>query len=208
MNSGGTYIRIWLFLGMVLLNPFTTLYSQKTTSPTPEQLDSLYHYYDLSKADSLTLPKRLSYVTQSLALAKKWKHDSIWYNSLMQKTFLFGKQKQYDSAIAYTQQLYDLAKANRDTLYLKKALKKLGLYYKRKNQLKEAFQYYNESFKIARLNNDSIWAGNNLLYMANIQNSLGDYSGCKVTATEGLQFVEKTSDLRCIAGLYHICFKS
>ncbi len=204
MNSGGTYIRIWLFLGMVLLNSFTTLYSQETAPPTPKQLDSLYQYHRNSDIDSLPLSERLQNITWFLEGAKQWQVDSLTCKGLMMKTWLFGKQKQYDSAIAYTQQLYDLAKANRDTGYIKKALKKLGIYYKRNHQLKEAFQYYNENFKIARINNDSIGAGNNLLYMANIQDMLGDYSGSKITAIEGLRFVEETSDLRCIGGLFHI----
>ncbi|TSE02779.1 helix-turn-helix domain-containing protein [Aquimarina algiphila] len=40
--------------------------------------------------------------------------------------------------------------------------------------------------------------------MANIQTSLGDFSGSKTTAIDGVRYLEKTADLRNLAGLYHI----
>ncbi|WP_234859375.1 tetratricopeptide repeat-containing sensor histidine kinase [Aquimarina aquimarini] len=167
-------------------------------------IDSLDRYYKLSKSNSLSIPVKLGYVNSFLKGASLFKQDSLVYLGLMRKTKLLGQSRQYDSAITYTYQLYDLARQKRDTLYIGKALTKLGIYHKSNNQLAEAFNYYNEAFKLARITKDSIKTGRSLLRMANIQTSLGDYSGSKTTAIDGVKYLEDTSELRSLAGLYHI----
>ncbi|WP_024768108.1 tetratricopeptide repeat-containing sensor histidine kinase [Aquimarina macrocephali] len=167
------------------------------------ELDSLARYYNLSKADSLSIPERLQHVSSYLKGILLSQYDSLIYNGFRQKTWLLSKTKQYDSAIVYTHQFYDLARRNQDTMYIVNALTKLGIYYKNNNQLTEAFKYRNENFKIFRISKDTIGAGRNLLIMANIQASLGDYSGCKTTAVDGVTYLEHTSELRNLAGLYH-----
>ncbi|WP_271783212.1 ATP-binding protein [Aquimarina algiphila] len=174
------------------------------TSLSKKQVDSITRYYDLSKTDSLSIKERLYNVTLFLKGARLSNQDSLMYNGLMTKTWLLGKASLYDSAIAYSHQLFDLARQNKDTTYLIKSFTKLGIYHKNNNQLVEAFKYYNEAFRISRIINDSIKAGKNLLQMANIQSSLGDYSGSKTTAIDGVRYMENTSDIRNLAGLYHI----
>ncbi len=184
----------------------TAIYSQtkSLTNPTQKQLDSLESYYNLSKTDSLPLSERLENVTSYLEGILPSRKDSLIYDGLMQKTFLLGKANQYDSAIAYTHRLYDMAIQNRDTLYIGHAYNKLGIYYRKDNQLAKAFNYYNKAFRISRKNKDTLKAGRILLSMANIQTSLGDYSGSKTTAADGVAYLEYTTDLRSLAGLYHI----
>lgn len=174
------------------------------TSLSLDELDNLFQYYTLSKVDSLPIPERLQYITSFLKGAEKFQEDSLLYIGLMRKTRLLGQVKQYDSAIVYSHQLYELAKQNRDTVYIAKASNKLGLYYKDSNQFTKAFNYYNETFKTSRTSKDTIRAGRSLLQMANIQTYLGDYSGSKITAIDGVKYLEGTSDLRNLAGLYHI----
>ncbi len=174
------------------------------TSLSQSQLDSLTQYYNLSKVDSLSIPERLLHVTSFLDGAWLSKQDSLIYIGLMRKTKLLGQIKQYDSAIFYSNQLYELAKQNRDTIYMVKAYTKLGIYYRRNNELVKAFNHHNKAFKIARIVKDTIRAGRSLLQMANIQTFLGDYSGSKTTAVDGVTYLEQTSDLRNLAGLYHI----
>ncbi|WP_062061334.1 tetratricopeptide repeat-containing sensor histidine kinase [Aquimarina longa] len=169
-----------------------------------KELDSITQYYRLSKADSLSIPDRLHYVNSFLEGISLSRHNSLIYNGLMQKTMLLGRIKNYDSAIKYSHQLYNLAKQNNDTIYIKHALFKLGRYHKNNNQLVDAFDYYNQGFKISRIGKDSAKAGKNLLQMANIQASLGDYLGSKTTAIDGVKYIEKTSNIKNIAGLYHI----
>ncbi|WP_160114022.1 ATP-binding protein [Aquimarina sp. AU119] len=168
-----------------------------------KEIDSIIQYYELSKADSLSIKERLHNVTLFLKGARLSNQDSLMYNGLMTKTWLLGKVKQYDSAIVYSHQLCDLARQNQDTTYLIKGFTKLGIYHKNNNQLAEAFRYYNEAFRISRIIKDSLNAGKKLLQMANIQAYLGDYSGSKTTAIDGVKYLEYTTDLRNLAGLYH-----
>ncbi|WP_106794480.1 hypothetical protein [Aquimarina sp. Aq78] len=173
-------------------------------SLSSKQLENITQKYDLSNIDSLSISTRLYHVSSFLEGAWLSEQDSLIYKGLMQKTWLLGKAKLYDSAIVYTHQLYDLARQNRDTVYIRNALTKLGIYYKNNNQSTKAFQYYNEAFKISRISKDTMGAGRSLHQMANIQASLGDYLGCKTTAIDGVTYLEHTSDLRNLAGLYHI----
>lgn len=197
----------FLFCGiLVLFFIATPIFSQTNTlaNPSKEQLDSLAQYYTLSKTDSLSIPERLQNVDRFLKGVTLYQQDSLRYKGLVRKTWLFGIAKEYDSAIVYTHQLYDLAAQNQDSMYIAKAYNKLGIYHKRNNQLAEAFYYYNEAVKIVRIDKDTLRIGRILLSMANIQTSLGDYSGSKITAIDGVKYIEHTSDLRSLSGLYHI----
>ena len=172
--------------------------------PSKGELDQISQYYSLSKQDTLSIPLRLDYINSFLKVAYSYEDDSLIYNGLMRKTWLLGKAKQYDSAIIYSKNLHDYAHKKYNTKYIIKALTKLGIYYRKNSQLAEAFQSYNSMFKTFRQQNDSINAGRSLHYMADIQKSLGDYQGCKTTAIEGLKYLENTSDVKNLSGLYHI----
>ncbi|MBP2832140.1 helix-turn-helix transcriptional regulator [Aquimarina sp. U1-2] len=132
------------------------------------------------------------------------KQDSLIYLGLMRKTMLLGKNQEFDSAIAYTHRLLKLAIKNKDTLYMSKANTKLGLYNESKNELELSFKYYNQSFRASRSLGDSLRAGISLLRMANIQSTLGDYSGSKTTAIDGIKYSENSKDVELLSGLYHI----
>ncbi|WP_438425860.1 tetratricopeptide repeat-containing sensor histidine kinase [Aquimarina macrocephali] len=190
---------------LILCNTFSAFSQTKIqTSLSQNKLDSLAQYYDLSKKDSLSISERLQHVSSYLKGILLSQQDSLIYNGLMQKTWLLGRSRQYDSAIVYTHQLYDIAKQNQDTMYIVNALNKLGIYYKNNNQLTEAFNHYNKAFKILRIHKDTLRAGRILLSMSNIQTYLGDYSGSKTTAIDAVKYLERTSDLRSLSGLYHI----
>ncbi len=194
----------FILIGTIFLYSILPTFGQVKPNPSQQDLDSISHYYKLSKArDSLSLSERLQYVTFFLEGAEMFQNDSLVYNGLMQKTMLLSKVKMYDSAIVYSNKLYTLAKQNKDTAYIRKAFSKLGRYHKRNNELAEAFKFYNEAFKVSRIIEDSLNSGRSLLHMAYIQAMLGDYSGSKTTATDGLRYVENTSDLRSLSGLYH-----
>ncbi len=194
--------RVLFLWSTTIIIAFTEVKAQDILSET--EISTLYHNYQLSKVKSIPITKRFDYVNAFIKAGHKYQQDSLVYLGLMRKTWLFGKIQQYDSAIVYTNQLYNFAKKNKDTTYIKKALKKLGIYYTNNNRLDDAFQYYNQSFRISRVSRDSLEAGKNLLYMANIQSMLGDHSGSKTTAVEGVKYMTKTLDLRCLSGLYHI----
>ncbi len=188
---------LYMFLIAFNLIKAQTPYAQK-------QLDSISRYYSLSKIDSLSLDERLSYATMFLEGATKYQQDSLVYNGLMQKTMLLGRARHYERAIKDSHKLLSLAKKNLDTLYIVKATTKLGIYHKNNNQLKAAFRSYNENVRICKILGDSAKVGRGLLQMANIQARLGDYSGSKTTAIDGLRYIEgNVLDIKVLSGLYH-----
>ncbi len=195
----------YFLVGVVFLYNIFSVFGQEQKKIIPSQhaLDSIAKHYTLSNKDSLSLRERLFNVSSFLDAAVLYQQDSLVYKGLLQKTWLLGKAKQLDSAIVYTHRLYDIARLNKDTVYIRRALKKLELYYQKNNQFTNAFQYYNEDFRISRILKDTIRAGRSLLQMANIQAMLGDYSGSKTTAIDGVKYIEGTTDLKSLSGLYH-----
>ncbi len=195
-----------MIVGLIMHCSSIQVFGQTKAPPSFSQRaqDSIYAYYKLSNLDSLPLNKRITNVSLFLKGALLYQQDSLIYKGLLQKTWLLGMARQYDSAIKYTNILYDLAEKNRDTFYIERALIKLGIYFEYNNQLDQAFQCYNELFKISRITKDTIRSGRSLLSMANIQAILGDYSGSKTTAIDGVKYLEQTTDLRSLSGLYHI----
>ncbi|WP_109302369.1 hypothetical protein [Aquimarina sp. AU474] len=195
-------IRIW---GLISYISFSTFGQEKEKSSlTPIQLDSTYYYFKLSKEDSVPRNEKLKHINSFLSASKRFPHDSLLYIGLMRKTTLLGQLKKFDSAIVYSKKLLSVAEKNQDTSYMIKAYAKLGRYYKNNNQLAHAFKNYNESFKVSRILMDSIAAGKSLLQMANIQASLGDFSGSKTTAIDGIRYIENTTNVQTLSGLYHI----
>ncbi len=79
----------------------------------------------------------------------------------------------------------------------------LGYNYKFAHKLDSSFYFYNDSYKISAKLGDSTKAALRLLDMSTIQRGIGDYVGCKITAIDGLKFVQESEELRTIAGLYH-----
>ncbi len=196
-----------ILIGLVFFYGNNQVFSQEKTKTnfSQQDLDSISYYYRLSKkGDSLSLPERLRYITYFLKGAELFQKDSLIYDGLMQKTLLLSKSDMLDSAILYSNKLYNVASKNLDTMYMIKASTKLGIYHRKNGQYTKAFQYYNEAFKISQKNNDSLAAGKTLLQMANIQDILGDYSGSRTTAIDGLKYLETTNDLKSLSGLYHI----
>jgi len=190
--------------GILLLSVFKTSFSQTSVSEIAQTTkDSLLQYYSYSLSDSLSLKNRLYYNTIYLHKGYSLKNDSLIFKGLLMKTWLLGLDIKYDSAIFYTNRLYDLAVKNRDTIIMQKALIKLGLYHGYTNKITEAFEFYNEAYKISRANSDSTLAAISLMRMSSIQRAVGDYSGSKITATDGLKYLKNSNDLKTLGELYH-----
>lgn len=197
-----TYVTSLFFITFLVAFFFAPQRILSQINNPERQLDSIKNYYFASNDTSLTILSRLENLNKYLKSAYYYKEDSLIYKGLKQKTWLLSKIKMYDSAIYYTNKLHDLAKKNKDTTNIEKAFTKLGIYHKNNDQLSKSFKYHNEAFKISRTINDSVSAGNSLLYMANIQKSLGDFTGSKTTAIDALRYLENSSEIKKIAGLY------
>ncbi|GAA3510202.1 hypothetical protein GCM10022393_24210 [Aquimarina addita] len=181
--------------------------TNSTNNPIPSELqknvDSLNDDYTIASNNSYSEEKRLNALNRFLEGSKRLEIDSLFYKGLYLKAKLFNKYKGPEKAIDQSYLLLQFAKKNKDSFYMGKALYRLGYYNKKLDNYLEAFQYYNESFKIKRNLKDSVSAGKCLMAMSNIQRALGDYNAGKTSATDGLNYVENSNQFKTISGLYH-----
>ncbi|WP_271769467.1 ATP-binding protein [Aquimarina algiphila] len=168
-----------------------------------KKIDSLNFYFEIASNTSQTKEKQLEALINFLKGAKKLEMDSLRYKGLSLQAKLFNKYEGPQKAIDQSYLLLELAQQNKDSSYIAKALYRLGFYNKKLDNYLEAFEYYNHSFKISRNIKDSINAGRCLMAMSNIQRVLGDHNASKTTATDGLKYLENSSEYKIISGLYH-----
>ncbi|PKV53165.1 histidine kinase/DNA gyrase B/HSP90-like ATPase [Aquimarina sp. MAR_2010_214] len=196
-----------LFLGIVISVFFNSCNHNVTNDPIATQvskkIDSLHTYYDIASDNSNAKEKRLETINSFLQGTRKLEIDSLRLKGLSLYAKLLNKYKSPEKAMEQSYVLLQLAQQNQDSVYIGTALYKLGLYNKKLDNYLEAFGYYNQSFKIYRNLKDSINAGRCLMAMSNIQIALGDHNASKTTATDGLKYVENSSEYKIISGLYH-----
>ncbi|WP_106790808.1 sensor histidine kinase [Aquimarina sp. Aq78] len=176
--------------------------NDSTSSQIIKQIDSLHTYYDIAFKKSNAKEKKFEAMDNFLQGARKLEIDSLQFKGLSLYTKLLNKYKGPEKAIEQSYVLLQLAQQNMDSVYIGKALYRLGLYNKKLDNYLEAFRYYNQSFKVHRNLKDSINAGKCLKAMSSIQIGLGDHNAGKTTATDGLKFLENSSDYRTMAGLH------
>lgn len=202
------YTVLSLFFLCILIGVFFNSCNHNVTNdPIPWQVmkkvDSLHTYYDIASNNSNDEEKRLKAIDNFLQGAKKLEIDSLRLKGLSLYAKLLNKYKDPEKAIDQSYVLLQLAQQNHDSTYIGKAYYRLGFYNKKQDNYLEAFGYYNQSFKVRRNLKDSINAGKCLMAMANIQIALGDHNASKTTATDGLKYVENSSEHKIISGLYH-----
>ncbi len=168
--------------------------------PLNKDLELLFEY---KPKDSLGLEKKLESTNKLYFKSKQLEVDIITYKTLLLKSTVYKQLKELDSAIYYADELYDLCLNNQDSIYLIRALNKLGSLYKYEEDYLKSFEKYNEAFKISELLKDNEKAGKALHSMSKIQTNIGDFVGSKATAIDGIEFLENTDNLRELAGLYH-----
>lgn len=114
--------------------------------------------------------------------------------------------KEYDSAIFYSEKLLDISSRYSNSIYMAKANFRLGYCYKQQNKLLEAFQYYSASLDIHIKLGDNARAASCFLSMANIHKSLGDFGASQTAAIKGLDYLKSSSEKpgKTFIGLCHI----
>lgn len=167
-----------------------------------KKIDSLNTYYAIASKRSNTETKKLDAIDNFLDGANKLNQDSLLYKGLKLKSGILFKFGYHQKAIEQANVMVKLAKKNGDSNNLGRAYYKIGYFYRETDNYLEAFKYYNQSFKVLRNLNDSINAGKCLKSMANIHIALGDHNASKTTATDGLKYLENTSEYKAISGLY------
>ncbi len=167
-----------------------------------KKIDSLNTFYSFADNESNENDKKLQALDKFLNGCFQLKSDSLQYKGLILQTKLLNQYGFTEKAIEKSFKLLELARKNNDSIHIGRAYFKLGLYNKIIENHLEAFEYYNQSFKICRNIKDSIRAGKCLMDMSNIQRSLGDYNASKTTATDGLKYLENSDEYLTIIPLY------
>ncbi|WP_109098234.1 ATP-binding protein [Aquimarina sp. AU58] len=198
-----SFFFLYILIGVFFNSCIHEVTNDPISSQVIKQVDSLHSYYDIASSNSNTEEKRLEAMDHFLHGARKLEIDSLHHKGLSLYAKLLNKYQGPEKAIEQSYLLLQLAQQNKDSIYIGKALYKLGLYNKKQNNYLEAFEYYNQSFKVHRNLKDSINAGRSLMAMSNIQIALGDHNASKTTATDGLKYVENSSEYKIISGLYH-----
>ncbi|MEW7277889.1 ATP-binding protein [Aquimarina sp. 2201CG1-2-11] len=167
-----------------------------------KHLDSLNTYYDVASNKSNGSEEKLEALSRFIKGSEELGLDSLQYKGLILQTKLLNKYGDTEKAIEQSNILLKIATKNKDSILIGRAYYKLGIYNKSLDKSLEGFDFLNQSFKIRRNIKDSINAGKSLMAMSNVQRILGDYNASKTTATDGLTYIENSSEYRLISGLY------
>ncbi|MDY8134660.1 ATP-binding protein [Aquimarina sp. 2201CG5-10] len=190
-------------LGILFNSCNRAIKNDQISSQITKKIDSLNNYYSIADDNSGTKEKRLEALDNFLQGANALQIDSLQCKGVYLKGKLFNKYKGPQKAIEQSDLLLQLAKKSNDSVYMGRAFYRLGYYNRKLDNYLDAFGYYNQSFKIRRNIKDSINSGKCLMAMSNIQRKLGDHNATKITATDGITYLENSTEYRTLAGLYH-----
>ncbi|ALM07751.1 hypothetical protein SB49_07995 [Sediminicola sp. YIK13] len=130
--------------------------------------------------------------------------DSLQLAALKSTIKSHVKKAEYDSVVLYSKKMLRLSEKMTDSILMAESYYYLGYYLQAQYKSDEAYEFYNEAFKIDVRLGDYELAAEMLNAMATIQKSLGDYIGSQITAVEGLDYLEKTTNYRVTSALQHI----
>ncbi|WP_109299191.1 ATP-binding protein [Aquimarina sp. AU474] len=180
-------------------------YYLNTTDSTEflRKIDSLNAYYEIASNRANSEEEKFLAVDNFINGADSLSVDSLIYKGLNLKSTILSRSNNYLKAIEQANLMIDLARKKSDSENLGKAYYKVGYLHKEKGDYIESFKDYNQSFKIFRNLKDSIRAGKCLMALSRVQRILGDHNAGKTTATDGLRYLENSTEYRTISGLYH-----
>ncbi len=186
-----------------------------------ERLAAIDSFLIMSRAsaDTLNILKGLGQKTYLLGVGEKYdiaissshelltiaeanknsRHIRIGYDKISR---YYSKIEEYDMSIFYAEKLVEFSKKDKDSSALAKAYFRIGTYKQKQHKLSESFRYFNDAFLIRRSKKDSVRAMKTLLQMARIQKKLSDYRASQVTAIDGLEFLNASSKIEDIVGIY------
>ena len=155
-------------------------------------MDSINHYLELSRSDTLSSEKKLSYINQSCQLAKNTSIDSLILKAMNAKGEFLNLYYP-DKALRFLKAFEQLASLKKDTLYLGYSFLNLGDYYSGKKQDSVAFSYYHKSKTQFEFKRDSSHVVYSLLTMSDILKNKDDYYDMEAVNTEALSFISQTN---------------
>ncbi|MFK7749258.1 MAG: sensor histidine kinase [Kordia sp.] len=156
-------------------------------------------YYE---ADDKNFKKAIKTTLEMLRLAlERNEIESVKkaYDKLARYYFNYKKT---DSAIYYTDKLYQVAEKTEDVASMARACHKKGYYFKKLDSFGLALANFADSKSLYLKLGDTIQAGKELLEIVNVQKNEGNFGASELSASEGLKYLKGSNELKSIAGLY------
>lgn len=160
-------------------------------SHSQQKRDSLTIYYKLSKNKNKTINFRLIYINKLIKIAKKQENEKYILKGFNQKSYLFSKQKKYDSAIVWANLLLKKSIRIKNTSKTKLAYKKLADYNRLNNNLLQSLSFYKKHKKINIEHKDTLAIIKDLRYITSIQKTLGASFESEISVVEALKLTEQ-----------------
>ncbi len=190
----------FIFVVLILLLNACRKETIQKQKKSKEVLDLEILAYEMSqdkKYDSAVF-----YAQKMLYQAKKEDSNYSLMHSYARLAWDHRLNNNYDSAKYYGEKFYFLAKKRTDTLQIARAQSHFGFYYRKLDSFKLAIKNFTDSKNLYLKVGDTIQAGKKVLEVVNIQKSEGNFGPAEFSATEGLDYLKGTNQLRPQAGLY------
>lgn len=165
-------------------------------------LDNIHKNYVLSKDGTLSLNDRLQYINKAINLSQEIDSDSLKLRYKSYESTIYGSSKDYESAILSASDLLKQATDFNNDKYKALATKKLGRYFFKSKDYKNAYLNYSLSYEMYKLINDSIKLSEVLLSLAEIEKNEGLYKLSEENAVKGLTYLPENAHKR--APLYNL----
>ncbi|WP_346882866.1 hypothetical protein [uncultured Algibacter sp.] len=144
----------------------------------------------------------LFYSKSIIALGKMHSNYDYLVSGLKKAALYSAKKSDYKKSIFYSHKLLNNAIEKADSSTMAFTYLKLGRYFRKDDQLQKSFNSYTKSFDLYKKIGDSINLAKSLLEMSKIQKNLGDFIGSRITAIDGLKYLENQDNRVTIFGLY------
>lgn len=154
-------------------------------------LDDLKKLYNESKDNSYSIDDRIMSINKVIVISTKIKNNKYLLRGYNRKSFLFKKQKKYDSAIFYSKRLLIKSNLLNDTTKLELAYKRLADCYRKTDSLLLSIEYYKKHKEINYQRKDTLKILNDLQFIASQQKKIGFLIESENTAVEGLQLSDQ-----------------
>lgn len=155
--------------------------------------DSVNIFISKMKNENFDFKTRVNYANKVLQKIKVNTIDEKNIKILNYKVYLLGNLKQYDSVIYTLKKVLKKSIEQNDSTSIGRTYSKLSYYYHRNKQVDSAYYYYNLIKSEYLKYNDSITNGNNLLGMAIIESSIGDYNSSEYSSSLALKYLNNKS---------------
>ncbi len=116
----------------------------------------------------------------------------------------YKRQKNYTSALDFTDSLITTAESQNNTYFVALGYYRKAAVFKALNNSEEVYKYTYKSRELFLQIGDSLRAGQRSLELANAQSRMADYTGSQENATSALKFLLKEKDSAYISSAYNV----